>query len=261
MTARPHRPIALITGATRGIGLAISRALAPSHHPVLVARDPDALEQVRGVLAAEESCTDAMVCPCDLAEASAVQELIDDLDARGMVPQVLVHNAGVAPSAPLAHTDAQAWEHTLALNLNAPFMMCRAWMPAMARLGWGRVINIASTAALKGYRYTSAYSASKGGLLGLTRALAAEFATKGVTVNAVCPGFTDTRIVGDAVANISAKTGRSSQEARAVLENFSPIGRLIQPQEVAALVAYLASDAAAALTGSALPIDGGEVVL
>ena len=128
----------------------------------------------------------------------------------------------------------------------------------MARAGWGRVVSVASTAALKGYAYTAAYSASKAGVVGFTRALAVEVASKGVTVNAVCPGFTETDIASDAIANIQAKTGRSETDARDALARFSPLGRLLDPGEVAALVRFLVSADGAAINGQALAIDGGE---
>ena len=172
--------------------------------------------------------------------------------------QVLVNNAGAAVSAPLHRTSDLAWATALALNLEAPFALTRALVPGMVKAGRGRVINIASTAALKGYAYTAAYSASKAGLVGLTRALAVELASKGVTVNAVCPGFTDTDIVARAAENIQATTGRSQDDARQTLARFSPQGRLRSPEEVAGLVAYLASPAADGITGQALAIDGGE---
>ena len=198
---------------------------------------------------------------CDLAEADERHDLIETLGGLDPAVQVLVNNAGIADSAPIAQTDDELWDRTLELNLTAPFALARGLLPSMAQLGWGRVINIASTAGLKGYRYTAAYSASKGGLLGLTRALAAEYVERGVTVNALCPGFTDTQIAADAIQNIALSTGRSHEEAKASLERFSPMRRLIKPTEVAQMIVYLASDAASAITGAAIAIDGGEIAL
>ncbi len=252
--SRPSRPLALITGASRGIGLAIATRLAPSHDLLLVGRHASRLDEV----ARELPQTRLETAVVDLAEDTTRRAFVAELEARPRPVDVLVNNAGVAPSAPLHRTDNETWSRTIALNLTAPFELTRAVVPAMRSSGWGRIVNIASTAALKGYKFTAAYSASKGGLLGLSRALAAELASSGITVNAVCPGFTDTDIVAHAVQNIHEKTGRSSDEARASLEQFSPMGRLVRPDEVAALVAYLVSPEADALSGAALPLDGGE---
>lgn len=198
---------------------------------------------------------------CDLMDADERHDLVETLSSLDPPIQVLVNNAGQADSAPIAHTDDTLWNRAMELNLTAPFALARGLAPIMADLGWGRIINVASTAALKGYRYTTAYSASKAGLLGLTRALAAELVGRGVTVNALCPGFTDTQISAEAVHNIALRTGRTAEEAKKSLEQFSPLRRLVRPTEVAQMIVFIASDAAAAITGAALPIDGGEVVL
>jgi NAD(P)-dependent dehydrogenase (short-subunit alcohol dehydrogenase family) len=249
----------LVTGASRGIGLAIAQALGGEHDLVLVGRQGASLEQAAQQLRAK-GVANVTWRAADLGDVTAVHELADALAGGDRPVQVLVNNAGIASSAPLSATDDALWANALAVNLTAPFVLVRTLAPRMVQAGWGRIVNVASTSALKGYRYTSAYSASKGGLLALTRAVAAELAKSGVTVNAVCPGFTDTDIAADAVRNISEKTGSSQAEARASLERFSPIGRLIAPGEVAGLVAYLCSDAARAITGQALAIDGGETV-
>ena len=252
--SRPERPLALITGASRGIGAAIARRLAPNCDLVLVARSEAAMaelaEEFRSLGATVHSFS------CDLSDASSRRALLDSLEPLEI--SILINNAGIAESAPLAKSDDSLWERSLAINLTAPFELSRALVPAMAARGWGRVVNIASTAALKGYRYTAAYSATKAGLLGLNRSLALDFARKGVTFNSVCPGFTDTDIVASAVANITEKTGQSEAQARDALASFSPQGRLMNPEEIAASVAYLVSDAAAGITGQTLAVDGGE---
>ncbi|MCA9690994.1 MAG: SDR family NAD(P)-dependent oxidoreductase [Nannocystaceae bacterium] len=260
MTQRSQRPLALVTGASRGIGRAIATALADTHTVVVTARSEAALASL---VAALEDAGRGPALPliADLGTAAGRAALLAALApivaARGPVV-TLVNNAGIAHSAPIARTDDAAWTSLGELNLRAPFELCRALLPAMIEAGSGRVINVASTAALKGYRYTAAYAATKAGLVGMTRALAVEVADKGVTVNAVCPGFTDTDIVADAVANITAKTGRTSAQAREALARFSPQGRLRKPDEIAALVVFLASDAAAGITGQAIALDGGE---
>ena len=249
-----ERRLAVVTGASRGIGAAVARALATTHDLVLVARSSDALAAMQGELSA---CGARVhIDTADFAATEDVRALAERLVARA--PAVLVNNAGLAPSAPLARTDDDALARTLAVNLVAPFVLARALVPGMIERGFGRIVNVASTAALKGYRYTAAYSASKGGLLALTRALAAELAPRGVTVNAVCPGFCDTDIVRDAVDLISATGKRTKEQALAELASFNPQGRLVQPHEVATMVAYLCSAAAASVNGQALAIDGGE---
>jgi NAD(P)-dependent dehydrogenase (short-subunit alcohol dehydrogenase family) len=171
---------------------------------------------------------------------------------------LLVNAAGAAESAPFLRTDGAAWQRMLGVNLLGAAAVIRAVLPGMLEDGHGRVVNIASTAAVKGYPYVTAYAAAKHGLLGLTRALALEVAGRGVTVNCVCPGFTETEIVAESVARIMAKTGRGEAEARAELTRHNPQGRLVTPEEVAAAVLFLCRSEAAAVNGVALPVAGGE---
>jgi 3-hydroxybutyrate dehydrogenase len=173
---------------------------------------------------------------------------------------ILVNNAGQAGSAPFGKTDDALWQRMLDVNLSGTFYCTQAALPAMLERRWGRVVNVASTAGLTGYRYVAAYCAAKHGVIGMTRALALEVATKGVTVNAVCPGFTDTDIVADAVANIVAKTGRSEAEARAELAAGNPQQRLVQTEEVANAVLWLCMPQSGAMNGQALAVAGGEVM-
>lgn len=245
-----------MTGASRGIGLSIAEALAADHDLWLVGRDSQRLEQAAARCrelgaTAKTHVTDL----CDHADRQALVQAVLGAEAPVLV---LVNNAGIAPSAPLSRTDDETWAQVLAVNLTAPFELIRATVPLMKSTGWGRVINIASTSAIKGYRYTSAYSASKGGLVALTRAVATEVAGTGVTINAICPGFTETDISAAAVRNIADKTGRTQGEARKTLESFSPLGRLIDPSEVAAMVTYLVSSSAEAVHGQTICVDGGE---
>lgn len=244
------RRVALVTGASRGIGAAIAASLAADYELVLVARSEAAARNVANDLPGSASCIGA-----DLSTTDGVDGLLRVLDRP---VDILINNAGVAPSAPLTKTSDDRWNEALAVNLTAPFRLCRALIPAMVEAGWGRVVNIVSTSAIKGYGYTAAYSASKAGLMGLTRALAIEVAPRGVTINAVCPGFTDTDIVASAVDNIVGATGRDAAAARKSLESFSPQRRLLTPEEVGSLVAYLVTDAARGINGQALAIDGGE---
>ena len=172
---------------------------------------------------------------------------------------ILVNNAGAASSAPFLKTDAGALRAMLAVNLEAPAESARLVLPGMLTRRWGRIVNVASTAGLKGYPYVSAYVAAKHGLVGLTRALALEVANKGVTVNAVCPGFTDTDLVARSIEAITGKTGRSEDEARAALSASNPQGRLITPDEVATTIVWLCGDSASGVNGTAVPVAGGEL--
>jgi NAD(P)-dependent dehydrogenase (short-subunit alcohol dehydrogenase family) len=257
--SRPNKPIALVTGASRGIGLAIVRLLAPRYRLVLTARSDEALGWAADD-AQRFGAEDVSTIACDLSDPDERFDLIEAVSSLDPPIQVLVNNAGAASSAPLHKTDDTLWERMIDINLTAPFALARGLAPTMMELGWGRIINVASTSAIKGYRYTAAYSAAKAGLLGLTRALAAELGGRGITVNAVCPGFCDTDLAEDAIRNIAQKTGKSEEDARKSLERLSPAGRLVKPAEVAQMVMYLASDAAAMVNGHAVVLDGGETV-
>ena len=180
--------------------------------------------------------------------------------ARFGAIDTLVNNAGQASSAPALKTDLALWQRMLAVNLTGAWVCTQQALPGMVRAGWGRVVNVASTAAQRGYAYVSAYCAAKHGVLGLTRALALELATRGVTVNAVCPGFTETDLLADSVANIMAKTGRTEEQARADLAAGNPQKRLIQPQEVADAVLWLCQPGSGSVTGQAISVSGGEVM-
>lgn len=252
-------PLALVTGASRGIGRAIARALAPEHTLVLSGRDADALARVADEHAFPHG---VHLLPADLGEPRAREDLLTRLSgltsALGQPVQILINNAGAALSAPVHRTTDAQWAAALELNCTAPFALTRALLPGMLAAGWGRVVNVASTAGIKGYAYTAAYSASKAGLLGWTRALAVEFAARDISLNAVCPGFTDTDLSAAAARRIQALTGRSEDDARRTLAGFSPQGRMRTPEEVAALVAFLARRDAGGITGQALAIDGGE---
>ena len=247
---------AVVTGGGSGIGAAVALALAQQGAALtLMGRRAERLEaEARRI--AETTGVAASPLPLDVTDDDAVRSAF-----IGLKPvDILVNNAGAAQSAPFAKTGRDLLERMLAVNLKAAFFCTQAVLPAMLKAGRGRIVNIASTAGLTGYAYVTAYVAAKHALVGLTRALALETATRGVTVNAVCPGFTDTELVADAIETIVAKTKRSPDAARAELARINPMGRLVTPEEVASAVVFLALPSASAVTGQAIVVAGGEVM-
>jgi NAD(P)-dependent dehydrogenase (short-subunit alcohol dehydrogenase family) len=252
---------ALVTGGARGIGAACARALlAHGARVTLAGRDGTALTAMQATLQDQAGADVVNVQVLDVTDADAVQAGFDAAAARFGPIAILVNNAGQAASAPLLKTDAALWQRMLDVNLGGVFHCTQAALPAMLAAGWGRIVNVASTAGLTGYRYAAAYTAAKHGVVGLTRALALEVATQGVTVNAVCPGYTDTDIVQQAVANIVAKTGRTTGQARTALAAANPQQRLVHSSEVANAVAWLCLPASGAMNGQAIAVAGGEVM-
>jgi NAD(P)-dependent dehydrogenase (short-subunit alcohol dehydrogenase family) len=247
---------ALITGGGSGTGAAIARTLAQAGAAVSIAgRRAAPLEEVAAQLprakAIVADVTSETDCTVMVATARAAHGPID----------IVVANAGAAESAPAAKIDLAHWQRMIDVNLTGAFLSVKAVLPDITRGGaqTSRIVFIASTAGLKGYPYVAAYCAAKHGLVGLARALAAELAPRGVTVNAVCPGFTQTPLLEASLANIAAKTGRSRAEAEADLKRLNPQGRFITPQEVADTVRWLCTPAAQSITGQAISVSGGEV--
>lgn len=249
---------AFVTGGGSGIGLAIAERLATLGASLTLAGR--SLERLETAAAALGRATRCDVVQIDVGDAESVHRAFAALDARGGTLRILINNAGAAKSAKLAETTEALWHEMLCVNLTGVYRCIREALPRILDAGGGRVVNVASTAGLTGYPYVSAYCAAKHGVIGLTRALALEVATKGVTVNAVCPGFTDTDIAKEAVANIVAKTGRTPEQARAELTSRNPQKRLVRPEEVAHTVVWLCLPGSEAITGQAIAVAGGEVM-
>jgi NAD(P)-dependent dehydrogenase (short-subunit alcohol dehydrogenase family) len=246
---------AVVTGGGRGIGAAIATALAAEGAKLtLMGRNQAQLQDKAAMLAM------AQAIRCDVTNELDVGAAFAEARQTFGPVAILINNAGAADSAPLTRTSLELFRRMLDVNLIGTFLCSRAALPDMLEAHFGRIVNVASIAGLKGAAYVSAYCAAKHGVIGLTRALALETATKGITVNAVCPSYTDTDMVRDAIANIAQKTGRSAAEAEAELVRKNPQGRLIQPEEVAATVLWLCAPGSHAITGQAIAVAGGEVM-
>lgn len=251
---------AFVTGAGSGIGRAIALALAADGMRVTLAgRRAEPLDAVAAEIATAGGDS-LVVAGFDVTDPKAVEAGVSKSQAWGGDVAMLVNCAGEAPSAPFEKTGLELWNRVIGINLTGMFLVTQALLPSIRRAGSGRIVNVASTAGLTGYAYVSAYCASKHGVVGLTRALALELARTDVTVNAVCPGFTDTPLLDGAVDTITDKTGRSRDEARASLARANPQGRLVTPDEVAGTVMWLVAKGSTAITGQAIPVAGGEVM-
>lgn len=247
---------ALVTGAGQGIGEAIARQLLTQGARVTVlGRRAEPLQE----LLADHTQQCRMVLADVADELQVKTAFAQAVQAQGAI-NILINNAGQASSAPFMKMDVGLWQQMLAVNLSGTMFCMQQVLPAMAAAGWGRIVNVASTAGLVGYAYVAAYVAAKHGVVGLTRALALEYAKSGITINAVCPGYTETEIVKNSIDRVVAKTGRTSAQALAEFVKSNPQGRLVQPQEVADTVLWLCGKGASAITGQSIAVAGGEVM-
>jgi NAD(P)-dependent dehydrogenase (short-subunit alcohol dehydrogenase family) len=251
---------AVVTGASRGIGVAIAGALARLGANVTL------MSRNRAILAARAADLERMfkirtqAIEIDVADESRVAAAFAAATDNFGTVHILVNNAGIAEAAPFSRTDMAMWQRVIGVDLTGAFLCTRQVLRDMVKAGQGRVVNVASTAGLTGYPYVAAYCAAKHGVIGLTRALAREVARTGVTVNAVCPGYTDTEIVVTTLTNIMAKTGRTREQAFADIVTHNPQGRLITPEEVADAVAWLCLPSSASITGQSILVAGGELM-
>ncbi len=247
---------AWVTGGGSGIGAAIAETLvAAGMRVTITGRRLEVLQALASRFPGKMQAVEA-----DVTDEAAVADAVARAKAAFGPVDVLVNNAGQALSAPFLKTDATLWQQMLSVNLTGTFLCSQAVLPDMLTARWGRIINVASTAGLVGYAYVSAYVAAKHGVVGLTRALALEVAKKGITVNAVCPGYTETDILRESIANVVAKTGRTEAQARAEFASGNPQGRIVQPREVADTVRWLSGDGAASVTGQSIAVCGGETM-
>jgi 3-hydroxybutyrate dehydrogenase len=251
--------VAVVTGGGRGIGAAVARALAQAGARVVVsARSAGQIEGVAADLA--DAGFEACAVACDVTDPESVDRLLGAAEAELGPVEILVNNAGVSSSAPLRNLELEEWNRLMAVNATGTFLCTRAFLPGMVANGWGRVINVASVAGRAGAAYISAYAASKHAVIGFTRSVAAEVAAKGVTVNAICPGYVETPMTDASVERIVAKTGLSPDEARGRIVALNPQGRLIEPDEVAYLAVVLCDPRARGVNGQAIGVDGGALL-
>jgi NAD(P)-dependent dehydrogenase (short-subunit alcohol dehydrogenase family) len=250
---------AVVTGGGKGIGAAIARALAAEGCAVAVAgRTAHAVDSIANELT--RSGHDSFAAVCDVSKPADVEALFQKAAARWSKLDILVNNAGTSHSELLVKLSFETWQRMLDVNLTGTFLCSQAALRLMLPRKSGRIVNIASTAAQIGYRYAGAYAAAKHGVMGLTRSMALETATQGITVNAVCPGWVESEMFQSALANITAKTKMTEEQARAALAKEIPQNRIIQPQEIASAVVWLAGDDAYGVTGQAIGVSGGQVM-
>jgi 3-hydroxybutyrate dehydrogenase len=253
---RLHDRTAVVTGGGQGIGAAVAERLARAGAAVVVAARAGARIEAVAARLRDEGLRGAAI-PCDVTDPASVEALFSRTNQAFGPVEILINNAGASSSAPLHRLTLDEWNRLLAVNATGPFLCTRACLPGMVERGWGRVVNVASVAGLRGGRYIAAYAASKHAVVGLTRSVALEVAGAGVTVNAVCPGFVDTPMTTESVARIVEKTGRTEEEALRAIASASPQRRLLDPEEVAHAVLFLCHEDARGVNGECVVLDGG----
>jgi NAD(P)-dependent dehydrogenase (short-subunit alcohol dehydrogenase family) len=259
MTGLKQR-IVLITGGSGGLGRALAAVFsAQSHRVVITARNQDKLDATAEQISI--NCGQVLALPCDVVDRDQVQSLAEKIATRLGAVQILINNAGIARAVNFADMPDDLWDETLETNLTGAYNCCKIFLPGMMQAKWGRIINIASTTAKVGYSHVTAYTASKHGLLGLTRSLALETARQGITVNAICPGYIDDERTHENAKLMAEKTGKSVQEILQLFAASAPQNRLIAPEEVGSLALLMASEKLAGMTGQAINVDGGAVMV
>jgi NAD(P)-dependent dehydrogenase (short-subunit alcohol dehydrogenase family) len=252
--------VVLVTGASGGIGQALAAGFAHTGATVVVcSRNEDKLQALAQRLKGDGA--QALALRCDVGEKEQVDALCAVIAERVGSVQILINNAGIARAAGFLEMEDRLWNETLRVNLTGTYNCCKAFLPGMIARGWGRIINIASTTAKVAYSHVSAYTASKHGVLGLTRSLALETAKLGVTVNAICPGYVDTESTRENARRMAQKTGKKLDDILRLFAESSPQKRLVAPAEVAALALMLASEKSGGITGQAINVDGGAVMV
>jgi NAD(P)-dependent dehydrogenase (short-subunit alcohol dehydrogenase family) len=252
--------IVLVTGASGGLGRSLARAFARQGYRVAItSRSAEKLQAAAEEIG--EHANPVLSMACDIRRKDQVESLAQEVRTRLGSVQILVNNAGVAEARSFLEMPDSLWDETLQTNLTGAYYCCKTFLPGMIESGWGRIINIASTTAKVGYSYTTAYTSSKHGLLGLTRSLALETARLKITVNAICPGYINDELTRDNARKMAQKTGKPIEEILALFAGSAPQNRLIDPDEVASLALLLASEEAGGITGQAINVDGGAVMI
>jgi len=260
MMTGPQGKIVLITGGSGGLGQALAEAFGRTQNRVVIAaRDRNRLHAAAEKMARKGA--QVLALPCDISRRDEVRILEKEISTRWGDVQILINNAGIARAVSFSDMPDDLWDDTLETNLTGAYNCCKVFLPAMVRARWGRIINIASTTAKVGFSHVTAYTASKHGLLGLTRSLALETARAGVTVNAICPGYIDDERTRENAKVMADKTGKSIDDILNLFASSAPQNRLIAPEEVASLALLMASEKLGAMTGQAVNVDGGAVMV